>query len=281
MEMQVDRELIRKERERRAWSQSHLAAVAGLGLRTVQRIEATGNAAYESAAAIATVLSLTVADLVPSPPSATALEGAALPRNRPPRAALPLATAAAAGVVVIVAAVGALTLLSPGSPDADLPASQPAVAQAELAPVAGGDVPAASCPAENFGGLRMSHLEMECESVDPDWAPTVERQLRSLALGYLADWPDLGERFRLGRVQCRTTICELQFFDSASAGAIEVRYDARDRHDDYARRGLWQLSHEIYREPWSTQFDPWQSNMIGSLVDGESRLYLRRMPSAL
>ena len=33
MEMKVDATLIRSEREKRAWSQEHLAEVAGLGLR--------------------------------------------------------------------------------------------------------------------------------------------------------------------------------------------------------------------------------------------------------
>jgi transcriptional regulator with XRE-family HTH domain len=63
MEMQINSQLVRSEREKRAWSQSHLASVCGLGLRTVQRIEASGSASYESAAAIATAFSLTVAAL--------------------------------------------------------------------------------------------------------------------------------------------------------------------------------------------------------------------------
>ena len=63
MEMQVNTQLIRTEREQRAWSQSHLADVSGLGLRTVQRIEATGRASYESASAIAAAFSIPVADL--------------------------------------------------------------------------------------------------------------------------------------------------------------------------------------------------------------------------
>jgi ribosome-binding protein aMBF1 (putative translation factor) len=60
MEMQVDTQLIRSEREQRAWSQSHLADVSDLGLRTIQRIEATGHASYESASAIAAAFSLSV-----------------------------------------------------------------------------------------------------------------------------------------------------------------------------------------------------------------------------
>ena len=63
MEMKINSHLIRAERERRAWSQDHLASAAGLGLRTVQRIEATGVASYESVKAIAAVLDLQPSDL--------------------------------------------------------------------------------------------------------------------------------------------------------------------------------------------------------------------------
>lgn len=67
MEMKVDGRLIRSERERRAWSQEHLAQVAGLGRRTIQRIETTGLASYESAKALASVLELSMSSLRPEP----------------------------------------------------------------------------------------------------------------------------------------------------------------------------------------------------------------------
>ena len=63
MEMKVDPTYIREQRERRAWSQEHLAEVTGLGLRTIQRIEKTGTASYESARSLAAVFELDVADL--------------------------------------------------------------------------------------------------------------------------------------------------------------------------------------------------------------------------
>jgi len=63
MEMQIDSKRIRSERENRAWSQEHLAKLTGLGLRTVQRIESTGLASYESVSAIAAVLEISVGDL--------------------------------------------------------------------------------------------------------------------------------------------------------------------------------------------------------------------------
>lgn len=63
MDMKVDPSYIKAQRERRAWSQEHLAEVAGLGLRTIQRIEKTGNASYESARSLAAVFEMDVADL--------------------------------------------------------------------------------------------------------------------------------------------------------------------------------------------------------------------------
>lgn len=63
MDVQVDRDLIRSEREKRAWSQEHLAAAAGIGARTVQRIEATGVASYESVRAISAALEIAVGEL--------------------------------------------------------------------------------------------------------------------------------------------------------------------------------------------------------------------------
>lgn len=63
MEVRVDSSRIRSERENRGWSQGHLASVAGLSLRTIQRIEKTGSASFESVTALASVLSVEVADL--------------------------------------------------------------------------------------------------------------------------------------------------------------------------------------------------------------------------
>ena len=61
--MQIDAARIRREREKRAWSQEQLAQVTGLGLRTVQRIESSGIASSESAAALASVLALSIEEL--------------------------------------------------------------------------------------------------------------------------------------------------------------------------------------------------------------------------
>ncbi len=76
MEVKVDSNLIRVERENRGWSQGHLAEVAGLSLRTIQRIEKTGSASFESVTALASVLEIGVAALrtvEATPPQARAL----------------------------------------------------------------------------------------------------------------------------------------------------------------------------------------------------------------
>jgi len=64
MKMKIDNNLVKSERKNRAWSQDHLAEVTGLGLRTIQRIEKTGTASYESAKALASVFLLDVNELI-------------------------------------------------------------------------------------------------------------------------------------------------------------------------------------------------------------------------
>ena len=60
MDMQWDASQIRTERERRAWSQEHLAEVSGLSVRTVQRVETSGAASFDTARALAAVLETSV-----------------------------------------------------------------------------------------------------------------------------------------------------------------------------------------------------------------------------
>lgn len=67
--MQIDAKLLKQERTRRAWSQEHLAQVAGLGLRTVQRMESAGTASNKSIAAVATVMKMTITDFVGDRPA--------------------------------------------------------------------------------------------------------------------------------------------------------------------------------------------------------------------
>ena len=67
MDMKINKEILRRERERHAWTQSHLAEVADLSMRTVQRIERTGDASMESAGALAAALNIDLAVLMEAP----------------------------------------------------------------------------------------------------------------------------------------------------------------------------------------------------------------------
>ena len=72
MDMSVDRELVRRLRLSKSWSQEKLADEAGVSLRTVQRIEADGVAAHRSCRAIAKALGIQPGEMrrltEPSPP---------------------------------------------------------------------------------------------------------------------------------------------------------------------------------------------------------------------
>lgn len=69
MDMQINKELLRQQREQRGWTQSHLAEVADLSLRTVQRIETSGIASKESAMALAAGLEIQLNNLLAQDPS--------------------------------------------------------------------------------------------------------------------------------------------------------------------------------------------------------------------
>jgi len=108
MDMQVDSTLIRSEREKRAWSQEHLATLTGLSLRTIQRIETTELASYESISAISAVLEIPVAELrveVPLSAKITAPSPKAPPpaNYRAPRNKLHLVPSILAALGIILA----------------------------------------------------------------------------------------------------------------------------------------------------------------------------------
>ena len=63
MEQMIDRDLIKRLREERSWSQDHLASVSGLSLRTVQRIENEDSCSLESKKALAAVFGIKANDL--------------------------------------------------------------------------------------------------------------------------------------------------------------------------------------------------------------------------
>lgn len=71
-QMKINGEAVRALRERKSWSQEHLASASGLSVRTVQRVEVEGIASAETRLALAAALDVPVADLIPSPPSTTA-----------------------------------------------------------------------------------------------------------------------------------------------------------------------------------------------------------------
>jgi transcriptional regulator with XRE-family HTH domain len=63
MEMQVNINVIKTQRHNRAWSQTQLAEVSGLSLRTIQRIEKTGVASLESVKSLASVFEVEIKDI--------------------------------------------------------------------------------------------------------------------------------------------------------------------------------------------------------------------------
>lgn len=65
--MQIDTEKLKRWREERFWSQEHLAELAGIALRTVQRIESGGTASRESITALAAAYNVDAAALTYSP----------------------------------------------------------------------------------------------------------------------------------------------------------------------------------------------------------------------
>ncbi len=63
-EMKIDAAAIRRLRESRAWSQEQLAAVAGVSVRTIQRVEADGSGSCETCMALANAFECVPADLM-------------------------------------------------------------------------------------------------------------------------------------------------------------------------------------------------------------------------
>ena len=64
MDMKVKSSLIRKYRSERLWSQEQLAHVSGLGLRTIQRLEARGSGSQETIKSLASVFEVKPESLI-------------------------------------------------------------------------------------------------------------------------------------------------------------------------------------------------------------------------
>lgn len=54
--MEIDRQLVRRSRQDRGWTQQQLAEIANLSLRTVQRVENQGVGSHETVSALIAVL---------------------------------------------------------------------------------------------------------------------------------------------------------------------------------------------------------------------------------
>jgi len=61
--MTINGTAVRAQREKRSWSQEHLASASGLSVRTVQRVEADGVGSAETRLALAAALDVPVSDL--------------------------------------------------------------------------------------------------------------------------------------------------------------------------------------------------------------------------
>ncbi len=77
MDMKLSIEKLKKFRESKAWTQSHLAEVADISLRTIQRIEKSGLASPESAKAICSAYGLTVEEILETKNKEVNIESAA------------------------------------------------------------------------------------------------------------------------------------------------------------------------------------------------------------
>lgn len=61
--MKINAELIKRLREEKQWSQEQLGELCGLNLRTIQRLEKSGNASLESVRALASVFAVDAKEL--------------------------------------------------------------------------------------------------------------------------------------------------------------------------------------------------------------------------
>lgn len=55
--------IVKKLRDKKGWSQEHLAVISGLSLRTIQRVEAGNSASVETLKSLASVFELDISKL--------------------------------------------------------------------------------------------------------------------------------------------------------------------------------------------------------------------------
>jgi transcriptional regulator with XRE-family HTH domain len=70
MDWKINSEFIKDQRQKRGWSQEQLAAAAGLGVRTIQRMESGSSASSESAKCLAAVFEVPFSHLLIEEPEA-------------------------------------------------------------------------------------------------------------------------------------------------------------------------------------------------------------------
>jgi transcriptional regulator with XRE-family HTH domain len=95
MDLKIDSEFIKAERQSRGWSQEQLAAAAGLGVRTIQRMESGSVASAESAKSLAAVFGVPFSRLLVEKPKAL------WPRRRLWAAAAAICAAAGSSVFLM------------------------------------------------------------------------------------------------------------------------------------------------------------------------------------
>lgn len=76
----INPETVRTLRRKRAWTQEQLAEVAGVSLRTVQRMENGDSISFASAKAVANALNVEIEDLLKSCSQSSTEDGVFLPR---------------------------------------------------------------------------------------------------------------------------------------------------------------------------------------------------------
>lgn len=75
--MKIHSDRVRQLRTARQWSQEQLATACGLNLRTIQRLESSGNASMESVRSLAAVFGVEAGELIASHPDPHSLAAAA------------------------------------------------------------------------------------------------------------------------------------------------------------------------------------------------------------
>ena len=62
--MRIQKDRIYTSRLKKGWTQEHLADVAGVSVRTIQRVEASGTISADTAQALCAVLDLSIGEIV-------------------------------------------------------------------------------------------------------------------------------------------------------------------------------------------------------------------------